>query len=267
MSSTKILVACHKKCEAHSNDVYMPIHVGKALSNCNLEFQGDDTGDNISIKNPYYCELTAQYWGWKNLDCDYIGLCHYRRYFKTQFTEDKVRDVLSVYDIILPKPTYHSFSMCAKMEKSLTLEDEAIFFKILQKFAPDYEKKAISYLKGNMDISYNMFLCRKVLFNQFCEWQFKILSECEKYIKLSEYSRLKRIFGYFAEYLLPIYSLSHNYKIKYDEVVDYNGKSLQPSIQIKKLLYPLTQIKLPASLDSLISDAVKVGLQNDNIVI
>ena len=46
-----------------------------------LGYQGDDAGDNISEKNPYYCELTGLYWAWKNLDADYIGLAHYRRHF------------------------------------------------------------------------------------------------------------------------------------------------------------------------------------------
>ena len=40
----------------------------------------DDEGDNISQKNKTYCELTAQYWAWKNEDADYYGFFHYRRY-------------------------------------------------------------------------------------------------------------------------------------------------------------------------------------------
>ena len=80
----KILVACHKADpNIRQDDIYMPIQVGKALHpDLDLGFQCDNTGDNISEKNGTYCELTALYWAWKNLkDVDYIGLCHYRRYF------------------------------------------------------------------------------------------------------------------------------------------------------------------------------------------
>lgn len=75
MNKLKILVACHKAVEVFENDVYVPIHVGKALHpNLELGFISDNIGDNISMKNPFYSELTAQYWAWKNLDTEYVGL-------------------------------------------------------------------------------------------------------------------------------------------------------------------------------------------------
>lgn len=79
--NVKILIACHKPSVQVYNDVLLPIHVGKIKSNIDLGFIGDDSGDNISAKNNIYCEMTAVYWAWKNLDADYIGLCHYRRLF------------------------------------------------------------------------------------------------------------------------------------------------------------------------------------------
>lgn len=110
----KILVAAHKRYWMPADDVYMPLHVG-AEGKEPLGYTPDNTGDNISAKNPNYCELTGLYWAWKNLDCQYIGLCHYRRYFgrrvHTKDIEKKKRAIfhredyeklLQKYDVILP---------------------------------------------------------------------------------------------------------------------------------------------------------------------
>ena len=112
-NKVKILVAIHKPDKVYGDKVYMPIQVGKSLSEFNLGFQGDNTGDNISEMNSMFCELTAHYWAWKNLkDVDYIGLCHYRRYFARRkyintlgscITEKEIRKILKQYDVILPQ--------------------------------------------------------------------------------------------------------------------------------------------------------------------
>ena len=77
-----MLVCCHKEDIMATAEPYMPLQVGKDISKIDLNIQGDNTGDNISCKNQSYCELTGMYWAWKNLkNVDYVGLCHYRRYF------------------------------------------------------------------------------------------------------------------------------------------------------------------------------------------
>lgn len=53
MNKVKILVACHKPAEVYRDNVYTPIHVGRAVSKCTDKMQdmiGDDTGDNISAR-------------------------------------------------------------------------------------------------------------------------------------------------------------------------------------------------------------------------
>ena len=99
-TSLKILVAYHKPSYLLKNDIFIPIHVGRAVAssaskdgyNNSSDLQwllkntiGDDTGDNISQKNREYCECTALYWAWKNYDKlgnpDYIGFMQYRRHF------------------------------------------------------------------------------------------------------------------------------------------------------------------------------------------
>lgn len=112
----KILVASHKKAEMPEDSMYLPVHVGRALyPDKEFGYQSDAEGDNISIKNPYYCELTALYWAWKNLKADYVGLAHYRRHFSLKtvhrggwnsvLTGKQAEILCRKHDIILPKKT------------------------------------------------------------------------------------------------------------------------------------------------------------------
>ena len=79
-----------------------PIHVGRVLTDTPLPGMiGDDTGDNISAKNPSYCELTALYWAWKNnTEATHLGLMHYRRVLDFDNSNlDQVETFASRFDI------------------------------------------------------------------------------------------------------------------------------------------------------------------------
>ena len=52
----KILVATHKKYDMPSEDIYLPIHVGREGKE-DLGYQGDNQGENISLKNSNYCVM------------------------------------------------------------------------------------------------------------------------------------------------------------------------------------------------------------------
>lgn len=264
-----ILVVTHKPDRVYSDEIYTPIQVGKANSKYDLGILGDNMGDNISEKNPNYCELTAQYWAWKNLQCEYIGLCHYRRYFETYYTAELLDKVLSYYDIILPTPIYRgvkSGGIINKLISDLTQEDIAIFVMTLKKMFPDYEQDILNYLYGNVDIPFNMCICRKDLFDKYCEWEFSVLFKCEEIIRLSGYSRLKRIFGYLGEVLLPIYSYHNKLKIKHDNIVGFIGEKGENRFSKSKYLYNIFNKHHPKHIDStMFAPAVVVGLNNDGI--
>jgi hypothetical protein len=119
----KIFVVYYKPAPLIKSEILEPIQGGRAIANTpsrdgkfsqeqidwlNKNLIGDDTGDNISDRNAGYCELTALYWGWKQLDMDYIGLCHYRRLFASPYSrnqllnEDEAMHLLHYYDVILP---------------------------------------------------------------------------------------------------------------------------------------------------------------------
>lgn len=69
-----IFVACHKPYFIPSLDFLKGIHVGTALNDDRfVGMLADDSDDNISDLNQSYCELTAQYWVWKNYKTGIIG--------------------------------------------------------------------------------------------------------------------------------------------------------------------------------------------------
>ncbi|MDR0643885.1 MAG: DUF4422 domain-containing protein, partial [Treponema sp.] len=84
MSDIKIFVShrIDKDSETINNPLFYPVRCGAVFDEREDKpnIPGDDTGDNISEKRLSYCELTVQYWAWKNVEADYYGLCHYRRY-------------------------------------------------------------------------------------------------------------------------------------------------------------------------------------------
>lgn len=238
MSGSKIIVCSHKKDFVLESELYMPLHVGKANTNVDLGFQGDDTGDNISEKNPNYCELTGLYWAWKNLkDVDYVGLCHYRRYFDfgkypcgsfdmRSFSEDDFKryastfcnpiNVLEGYDVILPRGYVMSHSVADAFCGAHVMDDFYILMRCMVKLYPDMKENMEEFFfKTNRWVGYNMFFAHKKWADDYCSWLFSILDEVSKYIKISEYAFQKRVFGFFSEMLLPLYCRHYGMRVKH----------------------------------------------------
>lgn len=215
----KILVATHKTYWMPDEDVYFPLHVGRE-GKADLGYVGDNSGDNISSKNPNFCELTGLYWAWKNLQCDYIGLCHYRRYFcsgrygsdvdskrKSIFQRSDYEKLLQQYDIILPKKrNYYIETVRSQYEHAHNKSDLDEVKRIIDEKYPEYGEALTKVMNRASLHIYNMFAMKKVLFDEYCEWLFEILFELEKRIDISQYSQYEaRVFGFLSERLFNIW--------------------------------------------------------------
>ena len=55
-----------------------------------------------------------------------------------------------------------------------------------------------------------MFIAKREVFDDYCEWLFKILNYCEKKIGHKEDSYQNRYIGFLAERLLTIYIAMHS---------------------------------------------------------
>lgn len=274
MAKIQILVASHKPDRVYQDDVYIPIHVGRAISNFKSEMAGmigDDIDDNISYKNGEYCELTAIYWAWKNLkNVDYVGLAHYRRYFETKFTDSNIETLFEKFDVVLAKPYLHDRYLEQKLAKEVLQEDEAILLSVIKRLYPDYEQDVINYLYDFVDYPFNMFVMRSNMFNSYCEFLFSVLFECEKKMRKLPYTCASRRFGYIAEFLLPVFCLHNKLRIKTDFVVPFIGErachpfDLNQRLKIK-VLHKIYDKHKPDSFEQMYDQAVIVGLKKDGI--
>lgn len=226
----KILVVYHKPSTLFKNDIFVPIHAGRAVASKNSKdgqnskkdikwlmnnLIGDDTGENISYKNREWCELTAIYWAWKNYDKlenpDYIGLMHYRRIFKYNKIS-QLKKIILDNDIIMPQkydlvrrgtlsPYQHY-----KRGKMNHIEDYEKVLDIVRKKYIGYDEAIDTYNNSQYAYFCNMFIMKKELFFNYCEWLFNILNSAEQEIDITNYDiQEKRALARIAEWLLGIY--------------------------------------------------------------
>lgn len=214
----KILVALHKPYWLPKDSCYFPLQVGAAGKD-SFGIRRDDEGENISEKNPNFCELTALYWGWKHIDADYIGLCHYRRYFTKRerfrlqkrkeavLTAEDWEKLLSKYPVIVPKKRHH-FIETNKNHYYHAHHREGLdaLEAVLEEKYPEYVKSYEKVMERTWAHLFNMFVMRKDYFDRYMTFLFDVLFEVEKRVDITGYSVYEaRIFGFLAERLLDVW--------------------------------------------------------------
>ncbi len=236
-----IYVCTHKKFDFNLLNYYYPIQVG-AFNKNDLGYLKDNTKDNISNKNSNYCELTGLYWLWKNDNHSVVGLTHYRRYFFRNLIDFKKKNVLNKnvienklkkYDIILPKKKFYRDSMYEIYQRDHYIEDYENTRKVIEKFYPEYLSDFDTFSKSHECYLFNMFICKKEIINEYCDWLFKILFELEKITCVDLYdSYNKRIYGFISERLFNVWIMHNNLKIYECNV--YNTESSSFFVQTIK---------------------------------
>ena len=258
MNNIKILISCHKDTAYIESDIMKPIQLGCDLTEKRLDnMLYDNEGENISKLNPMYCELTAQYWAWKNLDADYYGFCHYRRYFNfsdTKYEEDaygnvlfpyleksvkekfgiddvQMEKVISQYDIITTtRKDLHNLAggysnVIDQYEKAPLLHGKDIhtMLDIIDEKFPEYSKAAHAHCEGHVTSFCNMYILKKEIFFDYCEWMFNVLEEFCKRTDMTHYStEALRTPGHLSERLFGIY-----YLYLQEKHPEYRKKELQ----------------------------------------
>ncbi len=225
MGDIKLFVSCHKPFPVPASPLLVPVQVGAALADARFPgFLRDDEGENISEKNPAYCELTAQYWAWKNVRADYYGFFHYRRYLypdpaakrpyrveaaPTAELLDRLgwrgfEELVRGYDLVAPKGE--------DMRRSVRQHyagapwhhgtDLALAEAAAGELFPDCAQALTAYLDQSVSYFGNIYIMSRPLFERYCGWLFPILAEFDRRADLTGYGpQERRVDGYLAERL------------------------------------------------------------------
>lgn len=214
--TTVLYVAAHKPYEVSPDAIYRPIHVGRARTDKDLGFAGDDTGRSISGKNANYCELTGLYWAAYNTEHDVVGLVHYRRYFrgagwKGVASAQDVASWMRDADIVVPtQRNYLIESIRTHYSRAHHGSDLVAARAMVSQLAPDHLPAFDRVLSGRRLSLYNMFVMRGPILREYADWLFPILEAIEERIPVETYGpQQARVFGYLGERLFNVW-LEHN---------------------------------------------------------
>lgn len=171
----------------------------------------DNRGDQISTRNPDFCEMTAFYWIWKNrlpYIKDYVGIYHYRRML--DFTEeDRKRLLENKVDVVLPFPMIHLPDIREHHGRYMREEEWQVMLMALKELYPEYAERYEEIFSGIYLYNYNLILAKKEVFADYCGWVFPLLFRTEELCVLKGIKKTGRYLAYMSESLLTFYFLYH----------------------------------------------------------
>lgn len=230
-------IITHKQFQApkHLSAGYQPLLVGADFNANPAGYPTDNTGANISAKNPSFCELTGLYWFWKNASDEHVGLSHYRRYFSSAPTHgklylqtmltggaqpiavEKLDQLLAGCDWITSIPEIGGEgSLTDQFNYYHNPADLEVTRQVIEELSPDV-LPAFDQVMGQPAAAYfNMFYTRREELNAYCEWLFKILFEIEKRTDISSYDQYQaRLYGFLGERLLNVWLAYKQSRVKH----------------------------------------------------
>lgn len=220
----KIYVASHMHMDLYSEHPYQPLFVGSfRCPECERRrgWDYDDTEiGSISNKNATFCELTGMNWMHHNNKDNIVGLVHYRRYFRSSaeidapLSEPEIQTALDKHDCIVAQRTFCASKLdgylCSVAEQYRTCHsatDLVQLDNVIRRYFRSYHPAFQLCMKRDFLYPFNMLICRKELFDDYCNWLFEVESQLEKridpFLDRDEYQQ--RVFGFLAERLLNVY--------------------------------------------------------------
>ena len=143
------------------------------------------------------------------------GSCKgYKKKKEAIFTKADYEDLLTKYDVILPKKrNYYIETVRSQYEHAHFKKDLDEVEKIIAEKYPGYSEAFTRVMNRRKLYILNMFVMKKSLFDEYCTWLFDILFELEKRTDMTGYDTYEaRLFGFMSERLFNVWLERQNLK-------------------------------------------------------
>ena len=263
-SSLRIFQSFHKPYpRADHCDWIEPIRVGRfagkhkeaaieeaAVDEPWLDWLSDATGHSITALNAHYCELTAQYWVWKNLRPepgapqalqrpDIVGFYHYRRYLNFMFDNtwqgefafavpiegsmlpylsseaqrERLLQLMRLSDVIIPARFVSEQTVEAKYFHHHPAHTWLAFERAIKRLQPALAAYLPLFSLSNRQTVYNMFVMPWAIFDRYCADLFLVIDDCFTQCDTGYGSYNDRYPGFLAERFLGLWLYAHGLRV------------------------------------------------------
>ena len=166
-NNVDIFICTHKDFDQiYNNQIYKIID----SRNINEKYHGLD--------DKFWSEFFQFFYVSDNVELkDYVGFCHYRRYFSF---EDNVPDIDKEFencDVITCMPLKMINGVKSQYSLCHNIEDLNIIGDIIKRKTPEYYKSFESFINGNVFFPCNMFIMKKEDFMEYIDFIKKIMYE------------------------------------------------------------------------------------------
>ena len=214
-----IYIIKHRECETPKLRGYKDLYVGDMCDYLDK--------DNINHLNPYISEATASYYLWKHCKDKYVGQVHYRRFLLDNgkiLEYSKALEYLKEYDILFAEPYRVGNGIYNNLRSEIGNDINKQTLDKYYDILCEKEPKLRDYFNQTWFYPRNMFVCKKELFNKYCEWIFSIIIPItEQFIKEDkEINQKNKLIGYLYERLFTYWIIKNNLKVK---TFEYNETS------------------------------------------
>ena len=209
-----------------------PLVTNKKYKIANASKINNDTWNGLN--GSFYSEMMTYFYIAENYDLkDYVGFCHYRKYWNFMDEIPNVEEIINENGIIVVKPLKFKRTIKGQYIMCHNIEDLYIIGGILAEKYPEYSKTWGAFLNGHVLFPYNMFIMKREEFLEYIKFVKEILDEYvnivgkdiykriednkEKYLKdfspNDEASYQYRIGGYLAERLTSLWIIKNHKKV------------------------------------------------------